>query len=50
MTDTTITTAVAAAAAAATDAAPTADGRPTIELLGGADTGESCCGGGCCSV
>lgn len=32
-----------------TVAAPAADGRPTIELLGQADAG-GCCGGGACGI
>ena len=37
----------------ATDAAPTADGRPTLTMVGQSDATEvagACCGGGCCSI
>jgi hypothetical protein len=37
----------------ATDAAPAADGRPTLVMVGqaAADTeAGGCCGGGCCAV
>lgn len=36
-----------------TDAAPTADGRPTLTMVGQADVAEDaggCCGGGCCAL
>lgn len=37
-----------------TDAAPSNDGRPTLEMVGQADsseaTGGGCCGGACCAV
>lgn len=36
-----------------TDAAPTADGRPTLEMVGQAAATEAtggCCGGACCAV
>jgi hypothetical protein len=45
MSNTTITT--------ATDAAPSAEGRPTLEMVGQADAAAeagACCGGGCCAV
>ena len=35
----------------ATDAAPTADGRPTLEMVGqAAESAGGCCGGSCCAV